>query len=416
MKKILALMLLSPPAYAANSFDNFRIVEQGGSGMSTPSAGLSCFHDTDNSVSLCVYTNDTSITGISSPNKATDANAGNLTIHAENVKANATAARTAGHLVLAGGLDSKTVDFTPAGANPDTGGLCTGVDTVTVTVNSTATVFTYTVYCAGGCTTRAAACAALSGAINTAAIGVTSTCGTITGGVADAVLISANQPASFAITLSQNDATCTTISNGTDGCLQIGGVAFLKAPSSSVVFGSTCGAQTLSVAGANANFNGYITAVNIIQNTLTSVDGTGGTYTLTPKGAKYLPTFKVDATYAFAAGGTATIEHAIVPKGATSVQCTGYVTTAESGGGCTGYTAGNTVVSARADRYGTGLAITAGSRWSPALGSPTAGSFDCYGGTDCGIILTSTGGGAACKNMVVRVTCSYTLLSADTGA
>ena len=215
------LKLILMMALGANSFDNFRIVEQGGSGLATTASGLSCFHDNDNSVSLCVYTSDTLGHGISPPNATVDANGKTLTIHAENLPANATAARTASNLVLAGGLDSKTVVFTPAGANPDTGGLCTAVDTVTVTINGTANVFTYTVYCAAGCATRNAAATALAGAIEAVAE-VGATVGTITGGVADAVLITADQPGTVGVLLAQNDATCTAISNGTNGQVVLG--------------------------------------------------------------------------------------------------------------------------------------------------------------------------------------------------
>ena len=147
----------------------------------------------------------------------TDANGLLFTIHAGNVAANATAARTAGDLVLAGGLDSKTAVF--ADANPDTGGHCPGT-TATINVNGTANVLTYNTYCAGGCATIAAANTALAGAID-ALPGVGATVGAITGGAASAVLVTADQPGTVSISWSGITATCLTVASGTDGYVRV---------------------------------------------------------------------------------------------------------------------------------------------------------------------------------------------------
>ena len=115
---------------------------------------------------LRLYTSTTDL-GIGGPNRTDDANASPLTIQPSNVAANATAARTASSLILAGGLDSKTLVFDDA--NPDTGGHCAGTTTslyVCASGTCGTTTLTYNTYCAGGCTTQAAACAALKTWIN----------------------------------------------------------------------------------------------------------------------------------------------------------------------------------------------------------------------------------------------------------
>ena len=367
--------------------------------------------------------------GIAPPNKTDDTNGRPLTIHPSNVAANATAARTAGDLVLAGGLDSKTVVFTPAGANPDTGGNCTIADTVTVTVNGTANVFTYTTYCGGGCATRNAAATALAGAIDAVA-GVGATVGTITGGVADAVLITADQPATVSVLLAQNDASCTAISGGTDGlvaiapgstsqqCLHIGRTYLCDSPYG-VVGSLSWGNAAGSVSGPA--YAGQIQGNSMVSTYAMDVIGTGSDAgsngfrvgVIANKG-DFFRTIGKTTTLTFSAGGDATKTWAgAIPKGAINVQCSGWNMVAESGGGCTSYSAGNAAAPfSNAAVFGTLLPLTLDASWSPSLGNAMAAPPSCYGASDCDIVLTSTGVG--CKNLSVRLICDYMILNGTT--
>ena len=128
-----------------------------GSQITSSSDTILSVCDSTNASCLYAYTSSTN-KAIAPPNMTTDANGLPFTIHAGNVAANATAARTAGNLVLAGGLDSKTAFAMDA--NPDTGGHCPGL-TQTITSNGVAHNFVYNTYCTAGCTTQAAWCAAL---------------------------------------------------------------------------------------------------------------------------------------------------------------------------------------------------------------------------------------------------------------
>ena len=219
---------------------------------------------------LRMYTSTTAF-GIEPPNPTADASTRSLYVRAENVPANATAARTAGNLYLGGGIDSKTIVFDDA-TNPDTSGHCPGT-TTTLSINGTANVLAYNTYCAGGCTTQAAACTALAGAINNLT-GVTATCGTITGGLSNAVLVTPIQPTTYSVWFTAEAAACTTYSNGTDGTVVVNSHSYTtNAPSitserdltTGIIFsGSSAG----FVANNTAQFyclNGGCFALTIVQ-------------------------------------------------------------------------------------------------------------------------------------------------------
>lgn len=282
---ILALLI---PAYGP-----WGIPPPNASGLTSYGAsGVSCFHDADNSVSLCVGTSDTLGLAIYGQNRTDDANSLPLAIHAENVSPFAAAAKTASDARISGGLDSKTVVFTPAGADPDGGGLCTAADTVTVTVDGTANVCTYTTYCAAGCTTRALAAAALAGCIDAFA-GVGASVGTQVGGVASTVGVTAD-PRTISVILSQNDASCTAISNGTDGCVVIKAQGFSPVfmgtdAGGFLNFGTTCGTSFVGLKISQLVAQSQVGGTNIVSSAGTT---TAGTMTYTGDGSIGQPAIK----------------------------------------------------------------------------------------------------------------------------
>ena len=376
---------------------------------------------------LDIYTTTTG-DAIEPPNMTTDASGVNFTIKAANVAANALDARTPGNVVLAGGLDSKTAYF--ADANPDTGGHCPGT-TVVLAVNGTATTYTYNTYCAGGCTTIAAATTALAGAITaTNTAGTTATTGAITGGAANAVLVQPGQPATTNIQWSGATATCLVVSNGVDGCIFLGTgtgtspVYMSVTMTGQVLFGSSCASYSGTALYAGAVFTtggvtsyggsvGQTASGGSLLGTSDSV-GAHGIYLVAGngKGATSLWTQNV-ATATFAAGGSATVTLAgLVPLGATNLSVTGRVITAESGGGCTSFSVGDGTIAAL---YALTVPITLAQTFGPTVASygPTA-AIPTTQLTNAGNVVLTSVGGAGCKNMVVRVTASYFIAPPDT--
>jgi hypothetical protein len=390
--------------------------------------------------------------GFAPPNQTADKNAKSLYVHAENVAADATAARTAGNLVLAPAFDSKTLVFDDA--NPDTGAHCPGT-TLTLRVNGTSNVLTYNTYCAAGCATQAAACAALSAAIEALA-GVGATCGTITGGASNAVLVTADQPATYDVAWTAETASCTTYSNGTDGQILVGdglvgtpAIAFAQDPttgwyrynsggistSSGGAFSSYISTSYFQAAGGarigwQSKADWKQTSLNIVtlgadvgsnnvthQVFLGAPAGTGGTGTYTNKGAKSLLTINT-ATITFAAGGEATkTATGLIPLGAVSHQITGYVLVTADAGSCTTFHVGNTAA-ADPDMYAASVPIAAAQTFGPGVASysPTAQPLSVQITAAGDVVLTSVGGAAACKNLSVRISAHYRIDTPDTGA
>ena len=384
----------------------------GGEKISSPSDTILSVCDSTNASCLYAYTSSTN-KGLAPPNMTTDANGLPFTIHAGNVAANATAARTAGNLVLAGGLDSKPTFAVDA--NPDTGGHCPGL-TQTITSNGVVHNFVYNTYCTAGCTTQAAWCAALKAAVNAdSTLGATADCGTITGGATNALLLSATQPATVSLAWSASDA-CVTTSNGTNGCIQLDKLYMQSRASDGFsLLGTTCGANdgTLYTGSVYAGgFYGNFTATTVVTQNITATDGSQGYKIIEPKGAQSLSTLK-QATATFAAGGSATVTlTGLVPLGATRLSVTGRVITAESGGGCTSFSVGDGTIPAL---YALTVPITLAQTFGPTIASygPTAGIPTTQLTSAGNVVLTSVGG-AGCKNMVVRVTAHYTLDTPDT--
>lgn len=187
--------------------------------------------------------------GITGGQRTTDSTGQNLHVNASDLYPFATQSTTAPvNLILRGGLDAKQISVLHG-----LGG-CTGADTVIVTRTIDGTVtgpttLTYgTDWCNGGCANDGAAATSLASAIDAlSGVGATATVDAICpGGAAGSscVGVTADRFTSN-ITLSQNDATCTTLSVGVDGQTLVSdgdatnnkpGLAGIAAPTTGLVF------------------------------------------------------------------------------------------------------------------------------------------------------------------------------------
>lgn len=372
---------------------------------------------------LRIYT-DTSNTfvGIAGPNQGSDINGKQYVEHSPNVWPFAAAAKTAGDFTAAPGLDSKTAIF--ADANPDTGGHCPGTtQTLTVCQAGAACVtnnLVYNTYCSGGCATKAAAATALAAAVEALA-GVGATVGTITGGASNAVGVTADQPKTILVSWSSSDA-CVTTSNGTDGCIRVGGLYLSwQGAGTTLYLGTACGAAAGSLTIGNFNVTtGNITLSNgtgWISTFATTANGTYGLRVNSVKGAN-TTTMQNSATVTFSAGGDATkTATGLIPIGAVSAQVTGYVLVTADAGSCTTFSVGNTGA-ADPDLYAATVPIAANQTFGPTIASygPTAQPLGVQIGAAGDVVLTSNGGAGACKNLSVRLTANYRIDTPDTGA
>lgn len=237
--------------------------------LATPATGAQCTWD---------ELGDTCAT------RTDDANAGNRTINAENVSPFAAAGKTAGNLILAPSLDSKTVTCAVA--------TCTSSDTVVVTrtINGTVTgptTLTFgTDFCSSTCANDNAMATSLATAIDAlSGVGATSS-SAVVGVTADRFTTN------ITITDSNTHAACTVLAAGTDGVVDIPislttatstnqALCFQGSASSTCITGNTGttlwfsnGATGLAsiVAGA---INAYGTSSTIGGSATAYIDGTG---------------------------------------------------------------------------------------------------------------------------------------------
>jgi hypothetical protein len=131
--------------------------------------------------------------------------------------------------------------------------------------------------------------------------------------------------------------------------------------------------------------------------------------TASAKGARTAIALNVESV-TFPGGGGAASQvtvGSLIPDGAILDGISTYVTTADNGGACTGYTVGD---GADDDLYGVAATETQGTTTDPT--SATASISNPQFGGPFEVTITGTGGN--CIDMVVRITAHYRLITADT--
>ena len=181
--------------------------------ISTPATGATCIYDAS---------------GATCGTRTDDANGDNRTISTSNVWPFAAAAKVPGKLIARGGCDSKTFNVLSGLAG------CTAADTAiaTYSVNgATATVTTCTYgtdWCSGvgadTCANATEAAVRLALCLDAGAgISASVSGATCPGGAVNARCVGVTADSGTACpVLTQNDATCTVLSNGTNGSVDVG--------------------------------------------------------------------------------------------------------------------------------------------------------------------------------------------------
>lgn len=374
-------------------------------------SGLSCFHDADNSVSMCMLTDDTMGLSIYGQQRTDDANALGMVIKPEAVSPFAAAAKTASPLRVSGGADSKTIVWD----NADPSTVCGGTS-VTYLIDGTSYTQSYGVagvngYCNGGCTTKAQAAASFAAALE-ARTGIGATVGTVgadTAGVGVTL-----DPSTASFFFSNETAACTTYSNGGSGCTVIEGIALqtgVTGSNNTAFIASSCqatpsGNAFLSGGGFDASTRFRLSAPTNPENSVnytSASDGTGGFWRVNAKGSKINGTSKV-VTLTFPGGGGAAsvTSTGAIPAGASNLQITCRNIAANTGA-ATSYDLGSGV---GLNEYGS---LIAGTLSTTTISPNSFSAFPVAGD----IVATANGGNAA--SLSIRCTIFYDLItSADT--
>jgi hypothetical protein len=438
MKKTFALlMLVALPALAENSLEQFRVVEQGGSGVTTTASGLSCFHDADNSVSICVNTNDTTGTAIYGNRMPNDAAVPPLTVSPRQVFPGVAAANTTGAnvIIAPGGGLTQITGVTQAG---------TAGDTLTFVVQNndgtTSTVVLTEGAGVGQWNCAAAASDAACVANIAALVNATATLNTrvlVTYPAASETCAFTTVPGvSWFLSLTPSDAANAVVTTGTPGRLVIGmpntssttpnivsqgdlttGIGLGRA---NTIDFTILGTQRLNVSGSTIIANGigftastsFTSLLGTYLGTGNAGDGTTGYSMAVTKGAKDLRTLMVKTvTFSGGAGEASKSSSGLIPVGVRGTEITGYVTV--TGTTCTSIDIGT---AADPDLYCDNCAVAQGTTFSRYVGGlgpgytaePAQGQIGAAGE----VLITANGGN--CVSLAIRLTASYENVTADT--